>query len=433
VGRIEHGRWLALFLLPVLLLLVGCGGGRPAQDPPATPALQASATATAAPARAALSPNGERILADVQRLASVSRPAGSAEEQQAAEFIAERLRKLGYEVTISEFAGGSQLGRTSSLTVGAATDGTIPSVVFIESGEGTVQGPLVFAGRGRAGEFPASARGAVVLVQRGDLTFTEKVANAQAVGALGAVIFNNEGGIFAGQLTTRAAIPVVSIAQTEGEALLGRLQGGEAIEARLHVGGVSDARSRNVIARPPGAECETVTGGHYDSVQAGPGANDNASGAATVLEIAAVIASKGEMRANCFVLFGGEEVGLLGSRDFVASLSPAARQKLEAMLNFDMVGFSAGGWQLIGSAEMQQRAKSLADSLGMQAVIAELRPTTSSDHASFRNVGVPVLMLYGGEDPQWHAPGDTVDRISAALLEQAARFGVAMLESLNAS
>lgn len=356
--------------------------------------------------------------------------AGSAQESAAAEFIAARLAGLGYEVRVQEFPAGSELGRQSRLSVLSAPPSTIPSVAFALSGAGTARGPLVAAGLGRPEEFGPEARGAVALIRRGVLTFGEKVANAEAAGARGVVIFNNEPGLFAGQLPRRAGVPAVAISQSEGEMLLARLQGG-AVEVEVEVGVVSDVTSRNVIATPPGRQCETVTGGHYDSVPAGPGANDNASGTATVLEIAAVLASRGEMKANCFVLFGAEEVGLVGSRAYVASLDAAARQHLRAMLNFDMVGFGDQGWLLIGSQSLRERAASLAAGLGIAAAMGELPRNLGSDHIPFQEAGVPVFMLYRTDDPAWHTPQDVADRVRADLLEEAARLGVALLQSLN--
>jgi aminopeptidase YwaD len=186
-----------------------------------------------------------------------------------------------------------------------------------------------------------------------------------------------------------------------------------------------------VIAKPPGVECDTVSGGHYDSVPAGVGANDNASGTATVVELAAVVASRGQMGNNCFVLFGSEELGLDGSRAYVASLSQTQKNRLKGMLNFDMVGFAASNWQLIGSASMQDKGATVATRLGMNFARSG-QHSGGSDHASFISAGIPALFLYAGQDPEWHQPGDTSSRIQPALLEQAADFGVAMLESLAA-
>ena len=359
--------------------------------------------------------------------------AGSAQEKNAADFIAARLVSLGYDVRIQEFPAGSELGRESRLTVVTAPQATVPALALALSGAGTVRAPLVAAGLGRPSDFAASASGAVVLIERGVSTFGEKVANAQAAGARGVIIYNNEPGTFAGQLPQRAGVPVVSTSQAEGQALLARLQSGP-VQVELEVGVVSDVTSRNVIATPPGRQCETVTGGHYDSVAAGPGANDNASGTATVLEIAAVLASNGEMAANCFVLFGAEETGLIGSKAFVSSLDISSRQRLRAMLNFDMVGFGDEGWLLIGSPSLQQRASQLATNLGIPAALAQAPGSgAGSDHSSFIAAGIPAIFVHRVEDTAWHTPQDVSDRIRADLLEEAARLGVALLESLKAS
>jgi len=84
-----------------------------------------------------------------------------------------------------------------------------------------------------------------------------------------------------------------------------------------------------------GVRCEVYLGAHYDSVPAGPGANDNASGTALLLEVARV------HRADrvCVVAFGAEEIGLFGSRTFVDEHDVSGAR---LMLNFDMAG--AAGW-----------------------------------------------------------------------------------------
>src|SRR5690606_21986454 len=151
----------------------------------------------------------------------------------------------------------------------------------------------------------------------------------------------------------------------------------------------------NVIATPPGEDCETVTGGHYDSVQLGTGASDNATGTAAVLAIAAALAQDGDMASHCFVLFGGEELGLLGSAYYVDQLTQAERDRIKAMLNLDMVGVGDEAWWLIGTTELQERMTGLAQDLGIgDTVASELIRGLSSDHASFINASIPALMFH---------------------------------------
>jgi aminopeptidase YwaD len=198
----------------------------------------------------------------------------------------------------------------------------------------------------------------------------------------------------------------------------------------LFVGSAAAATAHNIIARPPGKECETVTGGHYDSVPQAPAASDNGSGTSTVIEIADLIARKGEMGSNCFVLFGAEELGLLGSKAYVSSLSADQKRQIKVMLNFDMVGVGDDFWALIGSPDWQARGLTVARDLGMDGRQFQLAGA-SSDHASFISAGVPALMLYRTTDNLLHTPQDVIARVRPELLAQAAQFGVSMLESIS--
>lgn len=426
-------RWFVL--LAGLALLVGACGDKENVASTATAVPSATAVAEAPPAAsspaaaAKLEPDGERILADV-KLLSDSGPRSSATnlESAAADLIAERLRKLGYEVEIQEFSVATQQGRSSVLTVKGSPDQTVPTLPLSNSPTSKVAGKLVVAGIGQPQDFPAETRGGIALIERGTLTFQQKVANAAAAGALGAIIYNNEPGVFLGSADS-VAIPAVTISQDQGQKLASRLNGAS-LTVEVGVGALSDAVSRNVIAKAPGAQCETVSGGHYDSVPQAPGASDNATGTATVLEIAAILANRQEVGNNCFVLFGAEELGLLGSRHYVSTLDQAAKSRIKAMLNFDMVGVGDQAWWLIGTGSLQKRMNDVAAGLNIQTVNSTLTGT-SSDHASFLAAGIPSLMFHRWEDPLLHTPQDVSNRVKPEYLEQAARMGVALLEALK--
>ncbi|MPZ49814.1 MAG: M28 family peptidase [Dehalococcoidia bacterium] len=432
-------RGLLFILLSVAILgVVACGGssaptpGVTATAPPsATEAAPSSPQPTSDPA--ALLPDGDRILEDVRHLSETigPRPAGTAREKEAADFIAERLRGLGYEVSLQEFSLGRETARSSSLAVTSPEQRTIATVPFERSANGALRLSLAAAGIGRPEDFPSSIAGHAALIERGDLLFNDKVKNAQAAGARAALIYNNEAGIYYGSLQDSASIPVIAISQMEGQKLAESLRNGD-VEVEVVVGSLSDAVSYNVVARPPRRDCDTVSGGHYDSVPQAPGASDNATGTATILEIASVLSRSGRMEGHCFVLFGSEELGLIGSRAYVNALDQAARDRLKAMLNFDMVGVGDETWLLIGTPALQQRASGIASGLGIGVARGNLPSTTSSDHASFINAGIPSLMFHRTEDPLLHTPEDVTGRVEPQLLEEAARMGVAMLESLNA-
>jgi aminopeptidase YwaD len=441
-GRRLSG-WLSFSIPLVFLLVLGCSDSSDAERATATPPSEATSAAqppstpmpalsSSAPA-GAITPDGNRIHGYVRDLAETIgiRAPGSAAEKAAADYLAVKLRSFGYEVQLQDFPISNEASRTSTLTVSASEPFNVTSVPFENSAAGTVSGALIAVkGTGAAGDFPANTRGNIALIERGDLQFRDKIANAASAGATGVIIFNNEPGALLGTLGDRSAVPAVAISQAEGQRLLDLLARGAAT-AGISVDAATPATSYNVVAKPPGRDCEVVSGGHYDSVPAGPGANDNASGTATVLELAAITASKGQMGANCFVLFGSEEIGLYGSRAYVASLTPDARARMKAMLNFDMVGVGDQSWQLIGSASLQDKGAGLASALGIPVVRSNSAGTgAGSDHASFINAGIPALFLHRTQDVEWHQPGDRAGRVQPQHLETAARLGLALIESL---
>ena len=101
-------------------------------------------------------------------------------------------------------------------------------------------------------------------------------------------------------------------------------------------------RSANVIARLPGTERPDVTyvvGSHFDSVERGPGADDNSSGTTALLEAARVLATRPQPATIEFVWFTGEEAGLLGSREYARRALESGKD-VAAALNNDMVGYA---------------------------------------------------------------------------------------------
>lgn len=427
-------------LVAILLLVAACGGDSsspsaleetPSGAAPSPTAATPAAVATPVQGRAV--PDGQRIFAHVLQLADVigPRPAGSAQDRQAADYIAAQLRSFGYDVRLQEYPIASEASRESRLSVLGPGGRVVTTLPFSRSAAGSVRAALIPAGLGRPNEFPSDVRGNIALIERGDLLFQEKVVNAQQAGARGVVVYNNVAGTFLGSLASDSTIPALSVSQEDGRALLDQAQRGR-VEVELSVASLGDATSFNVIATPPGRQCETVSGGHYDSVPLAPGASDNATGTAAVLEIAQVLAQNGRMANHCFVLFGAEEIGLVGSRAFVDSLSAADKARLKGMFNYDMVGVGES-WILIGNADLQSKAAALAQELGIPATRGQLGANTSSDHASFTAAGIPAFMLHRVPDPLLHTPQDVSSRVRPEALEEAARLGVALLESIAGS
>ncbi|MFC8345995.1 M28 family metallopeptidase [Streptomyces sp. NPDC057280] len=158
----------------------------------------------------------------------------------------------------------------------------------------------------------------------------------------------------------------------------------------------------NLIADWPGGNTNQVvmSGSHLDSVTAGPGINDNGSGSAAVLETALAVS-----RANYqptkhlrFAWWGAEELGLVGSRYYVNNLSSTNRAKISGYLNFDMIGSPNPGYFVYDDdPTIEKTFKDYFAGLGVATEI-ETEGDGRSDHAPFKNAGVPVGGLFSGAD-----------------------------------
>ncbi|MCH7810317.1 MAG: hypothetical protein IH863_07040, partial [Chloroflexi bacterium] len=165
----------------------------------------------------------DRVLAHAETLAVNigARPAGSANELAAADYLRDELASYGYEAELQPFPIETYETARSDLNVSHESGPTqIEATPLVGSSSATETGQLVAAGLGYPGDFPAEANGNIVLIERGEIEFSLKVANARAAGAVAAVIYNNERGPFVGQLSETPGIPVVSIARGDGESLL---------------------------------------------------------------------------------------------------------------------------------------------------------------------------------------------------------------------
>jgi len=373
----------------------------------------------------------QRALTHVRQLAESigPRPAGSEGEARAADYIKSQLSGYGYDVRLQPFEFESVSSEGSTLEIISPARQTLELLPLLGSISGLAEGVLVPAGIGRPQDFPVSVKSNIALISRGELEFGEKVANAAAAGAIGAVIHNNQPGAFLGDLRRTSNIPAVSIAQDHGERLLS-LTTQDSVNVRLDLKLQTVTRSsQNVVARLGSAPCQVVIGGHYDSVPQGPGANDNASGTATVLEMARVWRANGGREDVCFVLFGAEEIGLVGSQAFAQNLSPDELNSIRGMINIDMI--SVGNeWVLSGTSALRTAAAQKAAERGFVYSEAEQTPGLGSDHASFLEAGIPAVMLHRREDPNYHTPQDQLQFVDPLLLSQAAEMGFGVLGAL---
>ncbi|MDQ0951857.1 aminopeptidase S [Streptomyces phaeochromogenes] len=156
----------------------------------------------------------------------------------------------------------------------------------------------------------------------------------------------------------------------------------------------------NLIADWPGGDANQVVmaGSHLDSVTSGAGINDNGSGSAAVLE-AALAVSRAQYQPTKhlrFAWWGAEELGLVGSRYYVNSLSTANRAKISGYLNFDMIGSPNPGYFVYDDdPAIEKTFKDFYAGLGVATEI-ETEGDGRSDHAPFKSAGIPVGGLFTG-------------------------------------
>ncbi|MCC6927862.1 MAG: M28 family peptidase [Gemmatimonadaceae bacterium] len=163
------------------------------------------------------------------------------------------------------------------------------------------------------------------------------------------------------------------------------------------------------------------------------GADDNASGVATVLELARLLAARPTARSVAIVAFSGEELGLLGSAWFVDH-APFPLDSVQAMLNFDMVGrLREDKLMVYGTATAKELAAIVNDANVAPALtlIAIGDGAGPSDHASFYLRNLPVLHFFTDLHDDYHRATDDAARINAAGMARVAAFAERIVRTLG--
>ncbi|MDX3661090.1 M28 family metallopeptidase [Streptomyces sp. ID05-26A] len=290
------------------------------------------------------------------------RAAGRPGYQASVNYVVSQLSAAGYSPSVQAFdfpyvEDNSRLDRVSPVPRVFARDSEFTRNGFTPTFEGDVTGviqpvdvivpPAPVANTSSSGceaaDFAGFVPGRVALIQRGTCGFNVKALNAQAAGAAAVVLFN-EGQPGRTGLSTPIgdtpglAIPVVFATYAAAEELIVLTPGAT---VRVKVDFTEETRQAwNVFAESRDGDTNNVVmaGAHLDSVQDGPGINDNGSGSAALLETAIHMKKVKPNAKVRFAWWGAEEEGLLGSEHYVATLPPADRDRIALYLNFDMVG-----------------------------------------------------------------------------------------------
>ncbi|XRQ05095.1 M20/M25/M40 family metallo-hydrolase [Actinomadura welshii] len=398
------------------------------------------------------------------------RAAGSAGYDVSVRYVVGRLRKAGFTPTVQKF--DYPYWREESDAVLARTEPSKKSykrggdfVTFAYSGSGDVTARVVAVdvpAKGEEGtsgcekrDFKGFKKGSIALMQRGTCTFAVKAARARAAGAAAAVIYNKPGekGPVHGTVGKPSRIPVVGPTHELGVELVKAAK--KKLELRVKTDTVHGKRpAANVVAETARGRADNVVllGAHLDSVADGPGINDNATGAAALLAVAAKInelGADGLRNRVRFAFWGAEEEGLRGSTHYVKSLERGDRDAIALNLNFDMLGSRNGtrgvydGDHSTGAGTRAPAGSGAIEKMFRDYFAGRKLPTTESvfngrsDYGPFVEHGIPAggmdtgadgvktaaeAKAFGGKagkvyDPCYHAECDTLKNVHLKFLD----------------
>ena len=283
----------------------------------------------------------------------------------------------------------------------------------------------------------ASVKGAIVLVDRDTFAAAKDVQFGQMLDAVALLAQEGASALLLGEGATNnvpsmfgltccngsiAPLPVGNLG-SEDTLLLRRLleHGPVEVEFRFTNRIREHVMVPNVVAEIPGTDAKdeyVVVGGHLDSWQLGTGAQDNGTGAATVIAVAEAVKASGvrPKRTMRFIVFGGEEEGLLGSVHYVQR-HQGELDKCVAVLITDTGAEAPKGWITSGRDDAGQALAALRPmlaALDADGINPEGRFTFSTDHGPFLIHGVPTFLLWTGNDKYrqlHHKPSDTFDKV----------------------
>jgi peptidase M28-like protein/PA domain-containing protein len=381
-----------------------------------------------------------------------SRNSGEPGYRASADYVAQKMRDAGYDVTIQTYpftyyayTAEPTMSEVSPIAhdYGLTTEWNPGQSVGTANAELQPAGGIIIpptpapnsSSGCTADDFSAFVAGRIALIQRGTCNFGVKVQNAEAAHASGVIIFN-EGNpdrtdVLGGSLQDAAGnpiVPTIPVAFTSfaiGSDLLGQYQNAVQNGTPLPVMDITiqalvqeNAPDYNVIAESKGGDKNhvLVVDAHLDAIY-GAGMLDNASGSATILDIAEQMKNVTPRNKLRFIWFGGEELGLLGSHYYVDHLSKTDLSHIGYDLDADVTAtpnyvvgvLDPAGPDLFGrtvtssfpnrvykaSTISRDMAISFFDSIGLHH---ELFSPVGTDAFSFNEAGIPAGGLLTGQD-----------------------------------
>lgn len=373
-----------------------------------------------------------------------TRLAGTAQEQEGAEYIASQFQAMGLETQIQDFpcvtwtCDKAELqvrmgGRWRNIplqpnTQSPSTDGVLETeIVYLETAQ-----PADLEGKDLQGKIGLLFGSAYASVER-----MERLCNS----GLAALLYVDDrfpsdwtvaSGLIAGWIDL-LTIPTATIPYMQAWELVksGATQAKLTLDMKTF-----QSRSQNVVATLPGKEDlpPLVLGGHHDSVALGVGAEDDGSGVVVVLEIARAMRQQNPLRPLKFVTFGWEENLSEGARNYCLHSENNAEQSA-LMVNFDSIGSWLGNNHVYCVGDRRLR-KFVADHLRQAKFVADVAAEVSpfSDQFAFNLLGVPSLWFYRSNFPgsrfYHHSVHDQMDVLDFSLLARTAEAAGTIIADL---
>ncbi|GBG40476.1 lipoprotein aminopeptidase LpqL [Mycobacterium montefiorense] len=440
--------------------LTGCSD-RPADSPqPSNPAAAEFATTLHNKVTADAMMAHLTKLQDIANANNGTRAVGTPGYEASVDYVVDTLRHSGFDVQTPEFSARVFHADKPVVTVAGTAVEAHALEFSLGTGPDGVSGPLltVPAGNGlgcAASDYDNIAiKGAVALVDRGTCPFAQKEDAAAQRGAVAMIVADNvDEEQMGGTLGPNTEVKIPAVGVTKSVGMLLRVQPGPAT-IKLNASS-QNFKARNIIAQTKtGSPTDVVmAGAHLDSVPEGPGINDNGSGVAAILETAVQLGNSPQVHnAVRFGFWGAEELGLIGSRNYVESLSLDDLKNIALYLNFDMLAspnpgyFTYDGDQSLsadtrgqpvvpeGSAGIERTLVAYLKSAGKTAQDTSF--DGRSDYNGFTLAGIPAGGLFSGAeakksgdqaklwggtadepfDPNYHKKTDTLDHIDRVSL-----------------
>ncbi len=411
------------------------------------------------------------------------RVTGTPQEQEAAEYFGAKLESYGYEVSYQHWnTRNDGTNRTQNLATVTSPNRDLQggpdqllggpkwqmsasaNAKFTGDAE-AVEGEVIYAGSGQSlSDFPANTDGKIVLMDYSTSSSTRNTAvvNAVSLGAVGVILADTRSNRVppsVSLITTQPDVPVGGGGTAHGDWIRQLIAEGP-LTLRIATlsytnQGTNVVGVRHAVNDPTGTTAPIImVGGHIDGVLGAPAAHDNGTGPSTAVEIGRVLSQYALNKEIRVVGYGGEEVGLFGSRAYVASLTTEERARFVGAWDMDMEGTPyapAGFWALTPNGQSNFVVQSAYDSAARLGFTGMRNcKLGQSDHQSFYDAGIPASLFIWLDyrppadcvtgrgsyvtEPQYHRPTDTMSNVSPERLEISLKVvgGAAFHSALNA-